>query len=1106
MRLVLGLDIGITSVGYAIIDIDSNNLIDYGVRLFKEGTAENNIIRRSKRGSRRLKRRKANRINDMKKLLIDYQIMDENYCSFNNPYELRVKGLKEKLDNQELTCALLHLTKNRGSSLDVIEENETNDTKGSKDILKNNNHLLNQGKYVCEIQLERLQNNGKIRGITNNFKTTDYIKETKQILSNQSLTEEQCNKIIEIIQRKRTYYEGPGSEKSPTPYGRYIELGIQPIDLIEKMRGKCSLFPDESRAPKLSYTAELFNLLNDLNNLIIDNEKITYAQKKEIINFVDEKGNITIKQLLKILNVSEDNISGFRINKNNKPILTEFKGYKSLKKILDKYNEFLYKDDKKVIDDIAEILTKKKGVQERKDALKEMYASFEDDLVEELSMVKGMTKYHSLSFKAMRLLNEELLKTEMNQMQIIHANGLFNKFKKSTKGQKNIYADEEVILSPVVKRAQKETFKVINALRKKYGEFGSIIVETTRDKNTQEQKKNINDRQKFYENQNKEVDELLKVNGYNSAHINAKTKLKIRLYLQQDCKTAYTLQTIDINRLINDPNAYEIEHIIPISVSLDDSINNKVLASRIENQQKGKMTPIEAFLKGKFVDIGGDINKYKLTIKSNKKINKKKKEYLLFEKDITKFDTIKEFIARNLVDTSYTNRVIMNTLSQYFKDNDIDTKVHTIRGSATNMFRKRINLPKDREQDYLHHAVDALIVASIKKLNLLNTYLGKYNIDDLYNSETGEIYPVGDDKEILDPQYIQFITDIRTVYEESYKYYNGLIDRNKMQFKPIKISHKIDTKPNRQIADETIYSTRKVGVEEKVVKKHSDIYAPNFAKLTNDVIQGNDKNYLMYHHDRQTYNIIKSIILDHFELYKNDRNVYSTKTEKGKLIYSLKGKNNPLYLFKEEHGKIRKYSKKGNGPEITIMKYYDGKLGNHIPITQNYESHNKNVVLLQISPYRTDFYQSPEGKYKFVTIRYSNVFFKKSIDKYVINKQWYNDQKVKKGIDDNWKFVCSLHHDELIGVQKQDDKKYVYDLSTENNGVARKYHGEMEILKFTATNDDLKNKIEVKPIYTYCKKQIMISTTTLIKIEKYATDILGNLYKVKDNVLKLEFD
>ena len=61
---------------------------------------------------------------------------------------------------------------------------------------------------------------------------------------------------------------------------------------------------------------------------------------------------------------------------------------------------------------------------------------------------------------------------------------------------------------------------------------------------------------------------------------------------------------------------------------------------------------------------------------------------------------------------------------------------------------------------------------------------------------------------------------------------------------------------------------------------------------------------------------------------------------------------------------------------------------------------NKKVILKQISPYRTDFYLSPEGKYKFVTIRYKDVFYKETIHKFVIDENWYHEEKTKKGIQD----------------------------------------------------------------------------------------------------------
>lgn len=189
------------------------------------------------------------------------------------------------------------------------------------------------------------------------------------------------------------------------------------------------------------------------------------------------------------------------------------------------------------------------------------------------------------------------------------------------------------------------------------------------------------------------------------------------------------------------------------------------------------------------------------------------------------------------------------------------------------------------------------------------------------------------------------------------------------------------------------------------------------------------------------------------------------------------------------------------------MKYQSDELGNHLDITTNYNTNKKRVILKQISPYRTDFYRCEDGKIRFLTVRYMNVSYQKSKGKYLIDPTWYKEEKTKKKITDRDQFICSLHRDELIGIVKKDGAKYIYDSSTEGDGVIMLHDGiEYEIVKFTATNDDKQNVIEVKPTYTYCKKQLRVSIGTVKLLKKYATDVLGNLYEVKDNKLKLEFD
>lgn len=1110
---VLGLDIGITSCGYGVIDLKSRKFVDCGVRLFKEGTAAENEKRRSIRGRRRLTSRRNTRLKDMQKLLKENGIMSENYKPLNNIYEIRCKGLTQRLTNDELTAAILHITKHRGSVVETVEEDaeKSADTEGLKAILQRNEQLVRSGKYVCQIQLERLQEKNKIRDHGNNFSTKDYLDELKEILDHQILNENLKKSIVEIVLRRRKYYEGPGSEKSPTPYGRFIEVDghIEKIDLIEKMRGKCSVYPEELRAPKMAVSADLFNFLNDLNNLTVAGYKLSTDEKESILTIISEKGNITLRQLAKQLEVSEDDIVGYRIDKNNKAIFTEFKGYKKIKSILEKEGKSVSLKDYKMLDKIIEILTNKKGIEDRKDDLVSANIGLNDSQIEVLSNTTGIVGYHSLSFKAIRLLNKELFETEMNQMQLLHELKLFDQNRKSTKGKKNIEADDEAILSPVVRRAQNETFKVINALRKKYGEFDSIVVEMTRDKNSDEKKKRINQFQKNNENNSKEMDKFLKEAGFDPEKINGKTRMKIRLYLQQDSKSAYTFQPIDLARLIKDPNYTEIDHIIPISISLDDSQNNKVLALHSENQQKKNLTPFMAYHKGQFNGMGCTYSEFKTNVLANKNFSYKKKLNLLNEKDITKIEVIKEFINRNLVDTSYACRTVLNTLQNYFKDNGIDTKVHTVNGRLTDLFRKKIHFPKDREEDYLHHAVDGLIVASIKKLNLLNGYLSKHEFSDLYDETTGEIKTIPDDKQFYDETYIRYILELKTIYEESNKYYNHLIDKADMLFYPIKISHKINTKPNRQIADETIYSTRKYGDTDYLIEKIPDIYDPKDKKckrLVENILNGTDNIYLMSKHDPQTFQLIQDIIKYHYEQFKDDGKTYKIAEKKGKKKIILNGEN-PLTSYKNENGFIYKYSKKGNGPAIVSMKYQSEKLGNHLDITNNYDTKNKKVILKQISPYRTDFYKCEDGKFRFVTVRYSNVKYQKSVNKYIIDKDWYAIEKEKKGIKNEDIFLFSMHRDELIGIVKIEGDKYIYDSSTESNGKTIYHDGiHPEILKFTATNSDSDGKIDVKPLYAYCKKQLMPSVGPMINLKKYATDVLGNLYEVKDNKLKLEFD
>ena len=1096
MKLVLGLDIGITSVGWSIINQEDGSLIDCGVRLFEEGTAEENLKRRTKRSSRRLKRRLVTRIVDAKRVLKQFNIIDNNFENLLNPYEIRVKGLSTKLSNQELATAILHIVKRRGSGLETVEDDESKqkDAETTKNILSYNDHLVREGYFPCQIQLMNLNEKGNIRGEKNNFKTDHYVLELMTILKNQELPEAFNDKIIEIVKRRRKYYEGPGSFNSPTPYGRFVlnEHGqVEVIDLIEKMRGHCSVYPEELRAPKLAPTVELFNFLNDLNNLTLikfdGDEKITEDQKRRIVQefIIMGKHNITQLQLAKFLETDLESIKGFRIDKKEQPILTKFEGFAKLAKVIEIHNlsaDFL--SDFNLLDKIVDILTKTKGIEERVEKLNELIKD-NDNLVDDLSKLAGFSNYHSLSFKAIYEMIEDLYSTNDNQMQILSRKGLAKDRLNSLKGLKKIPFDDELILSPVAKKSQRETIKVVNAIRAKYGELDTIVVEMARDKNSSDEKTRINAEQKRFEIENKKVKDF-----FQGRKVNGKSLLKYRLYLQQDGKSLYSGSPIDLDLLLKDPYAYEIDHIIPISVSFDDSFSNKVLITRNENQIKGNRTPYQVFQNGGFG--GWDYPTYYSNalslLKRNSKDFSKKFSYLIFDKDITKFDTIKEFINRNLVDTRYSSRSVLNLLQDYFVANNINTKISNIKGSVTSVFRKRINLDKDRDQNYYHHAVDATIVAMLaKKSNFYKIFSSTHLKNELISLDSFD-YVIEKDEDFFDENLMRLLSSVQRIGKPEI---NGNLHAS-YNFEP-KLSHKVDRKPNRQISDETIYGTRQTSDGEVVVKKYKNIYDPKFMQLA-EIIEGTSKSItkeklLIYKHDIKSYEKLVEIVNDY------------------KKVVGPIDKENPFYWWKEtqNQGYITKFSKKGNGAPIISIKYVDSQLGNHINISKNYKnsdnpSKQKKVVLLQISPYRTDIYCNSDGMYKFITLRYNDVKYISSKKKYCIDQEQYRLKLIDKGIDDSYNFQFSLNRNDVFELYAENKNKEIV----------------KSVWRMIATGNDIQNKIEVKPLERHkfynqekgkeeIQKFITIGKITK-KIIKYNVDVLGNRFEVKNEDLTFEFD
>lgn len=143
----LGLDIGIASVGWALLDNDRNQMVDFGVRIFNEANSASDA--RLNRSARRTLNRKKWRKNQLKQVFIDFGLLTKEeldqpgYLSFtvNNEfvsrpkdetiYHLRNRALYEQVSLRELFLALYNICGTRGhflmESIDFTKESITFD-------------------------------------------------------------------------------------------------------------------------------------------------------------------------------------------------------------------------------------------------------------------------------------------------------------------------------------------------------------------------------------------------------------------------------------------------------------------------------------------------------------------------------------------------------------------------------------------------------------------------------------------------------------------------------------------------------------------------------------------------------------------------------------------------------------------------------------------------------------------------------------------------------------------------------------------------------------------------------------------------------------------
>ena len=496
-------------------------------------------------------------------------------------------------------------------------------------------------------------------------------------------------------------------------------------DALKKMWGKCSVYPNELRAAKASYTAERFVWISKLNNLKINNKPLTEEQRALLKELPFEQSKLTFTQVRKKLGLADNehfNLCRYVYDKDKtaeqnladseKATLFEAKFFHEVKKAYKNLpNEWgCLKDNSAKLDQIGEVLAFYKEDNDRKAHLGD-FSPQEIDAILELNFDKSL----NLSLKAIREILPLMENGKRYDEACIEIYGSHYGRSKDKHAHNKLppidKKDSDTPNNPVVYRTITQARKIINALIAQYGkppfrvhiEMGRDLGKSRDERNKIEKQNKENQAER--ERASKDFEELF---GFTPK---GKDILLKRLYDNQHGKCLYSGKAIDLERIF-EKGYVEIDHAIPFSRSWDDSQNNKVWVLGAENQNKGNKTPFEWF--------GGDEQKWRdfeARVNACRFSLRKKQNILRRELDD------KEFIARNINDTRYATRFLKNYLennlafsgSLKYRDENGEEhfyqKVFAPQGMMTSILRRSWGFSKVREDNDRHHALDAIIAA-----------------------------------------------------------------------------------------------------------------------------------------------------------------------------------------------------------------------------------------------------------------------------------------------------------------------------------------------------------------------------------------------------------
>ncbi|TDB38740.1 MAG: type II CRISPR RNA-guided endonuclease Cas9 [Actinobacteria bacterium] len=778
MGIHVGLDIGIASVGWAVLDPEAERIEGLGVRTFPRAENPKNgaslaLPRRLARSSRRRLRRRRNRMQDFRGLLVSTGMIsaDDMDAAFTptagdpTPYQLRAEGLDRKLTEVEWARVLSQICKRRGyrSMKMAAESASSKDEDGvvKAAIALNEAHMIEHHYRTAGEMLwldERFQESRRNKG--------DY----KAVLSRELVLDE----VAHLFEAQRIH---GNSHATPAIEAAYLEILQRQATILEgdELRarvGLCSIDHVNRRIPIACPTFERFRMVDKLHNVRYtvspsgSRVNLSVPQRDAVIEKAFGKtARLTYADIRTLCSLPDNaRFVGVRYGREEGDLAAEKKetiplprAWHEMRKALASLPPELWatlSSDIDLLDSVAEVLT---------------YYKYETSIARELSGLglpeAAVAALTQLRFSGNAHLSRSTLRAILPHMEAglsyseaCEAAGLHHS--KRTGGERHaklppIPTDD--LRNPVVLRALTQTRKVLNAIIDEFGSIEELHVELARDvARSYEDRRQIEKMQKDNRARNDGVLEDL-ASEYGIENPRPLDIVKFKLWKEQGGRCAYSGDYIDPKRMLNgEPGVAEVDHILPHSRSFDDGYMNKVLVTASENRKKRERTPFEY--------LGGDDQRWHEFEERVLAMHlRRPKLERLLRRDFDERAS-NEFRERNLIDTQYIARFFKNFVEENLRfAGEGKAPVVTVNGRATAYLRTAWQLQKVRADGDLHHALDAAVIAAttrsmVQKVSRFFSVRPLRNPDGVYvDATTGEIIAA---KHVPEP-WVGFAADLK---------------------------------------------------------------------------------------------------------------------------------------------------------------------------------------------------------------------------------------------------------------------------------------------------------------------------------------------------------